>query len=124
MVEVKNLLHCKDFGKAGDFVCDRTTKWGNPFIMYEQSMRDHVCDLYEDYLDAIIEPNNETMVRTMLKIGGLTPTQVDIWMERTGGYLDIGELKGAIRLFCHCHPQRCHCDYLKRLLEGQSDLNV
>ena len=124
MVEVKNLLHCRDFGKPGDYRCDRETKWGNPFIMYEQHMRDRVCDLYEDYLDAITEPGNKTMVRSMLKIGGLTPTQVDIWMERTGGYLDIGELKGAIRLFCHCFPARCHCQYLLKKIEGQSDLNV
>jgi hypothetical protein len=126
MIEVKNLLHCKDFGKPGDFRCDRETKWGNPFIMYEQHMRDRVCDLYEDYLDAIIESGNETMVRTMLKIGGLTPTQVDMWMLKTGGYLDINELKGAKRLFCWCkndeNGPRCHCDYLKKVIEGQSDL--
>lgn len=124
MVEVVNMLHCRDFRKPGDFRCDRETKWGNPFIMYEQHMRDRVCDLYEDYLDAIIEPDNEKMVRNMLKIGGLTPTQVDLWMNKTGGFLDISELKGAKRLFCHCSPQRCHCDYLKRVIEGQSDLNV
>ena len=124
MIEVKNLLHCKDFGKPGDHRADRETKWGNPFIMYEQHMRDRVCDLYEGYLDAIIEPDNEQMVRTMLKIGGLTPTQVDMWMLKTGGFLDINELKGAKRLFCWCSPQRCHCDYLKKVIEGQSDLNV
>ena len=106
MVEVVNMLHCRDFGKPGDFRCDRETKWGNPFIMYEQHMRDRVCDLYEDYLDAITEPDNEKMVRNMLKIGGLTPTQVDLWINKTGGFLDVNELKGAVRLGCWCAKER------------------
>jgi len=124
MIEVVNMLHIRDFGKPGDFRCDRETKWGNPFIMYEQHMRNRVCDLYEDYLDAITEPGNETMVRSMLKMGGLTPVQVDLWMNKTGGYLDINELKGAKRLFCWCKPARCHCDYLKKKLEQQEILHV
>ncbi len=128
MVEVVNMLHCRDFGKPGDFRADRETKWGNPFIMYEQHMRNRVCDLYEDYLDAIIEPGNQQMVRNMLKIGGLTPTQVDLWMAKTGGFLDINELKGARRLGCWCKINesgpRCHCDYLAKKIEKQECLNV
>lgn len=124
MIEVVNMLHTRDFGKPGDVRADRETKWGNPFIMYEQHMRNRVCDLYEDYLDAITEHGNQQMVRTMLKMGGLTPIQVDHWMEKTGGYLDINELKGARRLGCHCSPSRCHCDYLKKKLEKQEILNV
>jgi len=127
MIEVVNMHHCRNFGKHGDFRCDRETKWGNPFIMYEQKMRDRVCDLYEDYLDAIIEPDNQQIVRNMLKIGGLTPTQVNMWMEKTRGFLDINELKGAKRLFCWCKPSRCHCDYLAKKIEQntkQGFLNV
>lgn len=124
MIEVVNMLHTRDFGKVGDVRADRETKWGNPFIMYEQHMRNKVCDLYEDYLDAIIEPDNQQIVKTMLKMGGLTPTQVDMWMTKTGGYLDINELKRAKRLFCHCSPKRCHCQYLKKKLEKQEILNV
>jgi hypothetical protein len=127
MVEVVNIYRCRDFGKPGDYRCDRETKWGNPFIMYETKMRDHVCDLYEDYLDAITEQDNQQMVRMLLKIGGLTPIQVDSWMQKTGGYLNINELKGAKRLFCWCKPYRCHCDYLAKIIEGntkQEFLNV
>lgn len=124
MIEVVNMLHIRDFGKPGDFRCDRETKWGNPFIMYEQHMRNRVCDLYEDYLDAITEPDNQQMVRSMLKIGGLTSVQVDHWMEKTNGYLDINELNGAKRLGCWCAKERCHCDYLKKILERQEILNV
>lgn len=124
MIEVVNMNHTRDFGKPGDFRADRETKWGNPFIMYEQHMRNRVCDLYEDYLDAIMEPDNQQMVRTMLKIGGLTPVQVDHWMQKTGGHLDINELKGAVRLGCWCFPQRCHCQYLAKKLNRQEILNV
>jgi hypothetical protein len=92
--------------------------------MYEQHMRNRVCDLYEDYLDAITEPDNQQMIRTMLKVGGLTPVQVDHWMQKTSGYLDINELEGALRLGCWCAPQRCHCQYLKKKLEKQEILNV
>ena len=98
MIEIINILHCRDFGKPGDYRCDRQTKWGNPFIMYEQHMRNKVCDLYEDYLDAIIIPGNELLIKTMLKVGGLTPVQVDMWMAKTGGYLDISELKEAEKI--------------------------
>ena len=87
-------------------------------------MRNKVCDLYEDYLDAIIIPGNELLIKTMLKVGGLTPVQVDMWMAKTGGYLDISELKEAKRLGCHCVPQRCHCLYLVKKIEKQEILNV
>lgn len=51
MVEVVNLRTCKDWGKPGDVRVDRMTKWGNPFHMLNESTRDFVCDLYEDWLD-------------------------------------------------------------------------
>jgi hypothetical protein len=127
MIEVMNMRYHRDFGKPGDFRCDRETKWGNPFIMYETKNRNRVCDLYEDYLNAIIVPGNEKMVKTMLKIGGLSDIQINTWMKRTNGYLDINELKGAKRLFCWCKPQRCHCSYLAKVIEGntkQEFLNV
>ena len=118
------MLHCRDFGKPGDYRCDRQTKWGNPFIMYETKQRDRVCDLYEDYLDAITEPDNEKMVRILLKHGGLTPVQVEKWMYVTGGYLDINDLKDAKRLGCWCVPQRCHCSYLKKKIEELTQVRI
>ena len=118
MIEVVNLLKTP-FGKPGDVRCDRETRWGNPFIMYETKDRDKVCDLYEDYLDAITVPNNQEIVKTMLRLGGLTEYQVARWMEKTGGYLDISELFEARRLGCWCIPRRCHCDTLKRVIESK-----
>ena len=117
MTEVINLNRCKDWGKEGDIRCDRKTKWGNPFIMYYEKDRDLVCDLYKYYLDEITKPGNVQTVFKILKIGGLTEYQANKWIEITGGHLDINELKTAKRLGCHCFPLRCHCDYLKQLLE-------
>lgn len=101
-IEVCNLNKTRDFGKSGDVRCDRQTKWGNPFIMYKEDRRDLVCDLYVDYFEEITKPDNARMVCAVLKAGGLTNEQVDIWIRRTGGVLDINELKDARRLFCHC----------------------
>lgn len=40
-IEVINLHTCKDFGtREGDVLCDRRTKWGNPFKMNKESERD------------------------------------------------------------------------------------
>ena len=103
MIEVINMHQCRDFGKVpGDCRCDRETKWGNPFIMYETNMRDKVCDLYEDYFDTITTMGEVDTVKILLRLGGLTPIQVDKWMFVTGGYLDIRDLKDAKRLGCWC----------------------
>ena len=118
MIEIGNI---KNGMRPGDTRCDRETKWGNPFTLYEEKHRDKVCDLYEEYLDAITTPGNKALVATMLRIGGLTEYQVNRWMNKTGGYLDISELFEARRLGCWCKDpdRRCHCDYLKRVIESK-----
>ena len=115
MIEVVNI---KNGMKPGDVRCDRETKWGNPFIMYEEKDRDRVCDLHQEYFDAITTPGNKALVAMMLRIGGLTEYQVSRWMEKTGGYLDISELFEAKRLMCWCDPKRCHCLYLRNRVES------
>lgn len=90
MVEVVNVKNCKDWGKPGDILIDRRTKWGNPFVMYNETQRDIVCNQYEEYLN------------TKLRLHEL----------------NLSELSHAKRLGCHCKPKRCHGDYLKKLLES------
>jgi len=47
MVEVVNIRTCSPrWGQPGDVKIDRTTKWGNPFYMHDESERDSVCDRY------------------------------------------------------------------------------
>jgi ParB-like chromosome segregation protein Spo0J len=64
---------------------DRSTRYGNPFVMNEDGDRDDVCDSYErHYL-----PHKPSIT------------------DR----IEAGDLTGKV-LICHCHPQRCHGDCL------------
>jgi ParB-like chromosome segregation protein Spo0J len=64
---------------------DRSTRYGNPFVLDEDGDRDEVCDAYErHYL-----PHKPSIA------------------ER----IEAGELTGKV-LVCHCYPQRCHGDCL------------
>jgi hypothetical protein len=89
MVEIINLRTCKDWGKPGDILIDRRTKWGNPFIMQNESQRDQVCNQYELWLNDKIRDKQ----------------------------LNLNDLRDAKRLGCHCKPKRCHGDYLKKILD-------
>lgn len=93
MVEVVNLRTCKDWGKPGDILIDRRTKWGNPFIMQNESQRDEVCDKYEIWLNDKLALKN----------------------------FNLDELRNAKRLGCWCKDKRCHGDYIKKLLEQPYD---
>ena len=89
MVEIVNIKNCNDWGKPGDVLINRTTKWGNPFIMHNEVQRDMVCDQYELWL-------NKKLLHKEL---------------------NLDDLSTAKRLGCHCKPKRCHGDYLKKLLD-------
>jgi hypothetical protein len=125
MITVHNLNHPINppFGQEGDVLCDRRTKWGNPFIMYYQSQRDAVCDEYEKYFKIMQIPDlpAEEKIEMLCRETSITRPEAVKWMERTGGFLDIGELKEAKRLLCHCDPSRCHCHFLKKLVEAIID---
>jgi len=92
MVDVINLKTCKDWGRPGDVKIDRTTKWGNPFLMGKDGNRDDVCNKYAIYIRKQIESGN----------------------------LNIKELQHAKRLGCWCKPLRCHGDELKKILDGMT----
>lgn len=64
---------------------DRSTRYGNPFVLHEDGDRDEVCDSYERHY--------------LVRKPSIT--------ER----IDAGELTGKV-LVCHCYPQRCHGDCL------------
>lgn len=64
---------------------DRSTRYGNPFVLGEDGDRDDVCDSYERYY----LPHKPSIT------------------DR----IDAGELTGKV-LICHCYPQRCHGDCL------------
>jgi len=60
---------------------DRSTRYGNPFILDEDGDRDEVCDAYERHY-LVRKPSITSRI-------------------------DAGELTGKV-LVCHCYPQRCH----------------
>ena len=119
MVEVINLNHIHDFGNPGDVLCNRSTKWGNPFIMYYQPQRDEVCDKFEKYFE-LMETirDREKLVEALVWTLDMDRSEAQKWVIKTGGHLDIKELKDAKRLGCHCFPRHCHCDYLKKRIEA------
>ena len=67
---------------------DRTTRWGNPFILDEDGDRDEVCEAYRIYLQ----------YKPSLKH-------------------HFDDLQGKV-LGCWCYPERCHGDVLIEQLEG------
>lgn len=71
---------------------DRTTKWGNPFVMSDESQRDDCCNRFEEYL------LNSTDLITAVK----------------------RELAGK-DLVCWCAPKRCHGDILLRVANSLID---
>jgi ParB-like chromosome segregation protein Spo0J len=64
---------------------DRSTKYGNPFVLGEDGDRDQVCDAYERHY---------------------LPHKPSI-----SDRIESGDLTGKV-LVCHCYPQRCHGDCL------------
>jgi len=71
---------------------DRSTRYGNPFVMGEDGTRDAVCDAFElHYLPH--KPSINSRIKS-------------------------GELCGRV-LVCHCYPERCHGDCLASLANSQ-----
>jgi ParB-like chromosome segregation protein Spo0J len=71
-------------GQNGKMVAiDRTSKWGNPFILGQDGDRDRVCDCFEKHYA----------------------------LNKDSFFDAADELKGKV-LCCHCYPQRCHGDSL------------
>lgn len=79
-MKLARVVHCKK--EAFDVLCDRTTKWGNPFVMGKDGTRDAVCNKYERWFP--LQEHLETKLHEL-----------------------IGKTLG-----CHCAPLRCHVDYL------------
>lgn len=66
---------------------DRYSEFGNPFWLDSDGTRDEVCDGYVEY-----------------------------FKHKRSLHTKISDLKGKV-LGCHCHPLRCHGDYLKMLAD-------
>jgi hypothetical protein len=65
---------------------DRTSRWGNPFVLGPDGDRDHVCMCFEEHYAT--------------------------YKQSFDKHRD--ELRGKV-LACHCYPERCHGDGLIQL---------
>lgn len=83
MIQVVNLKTCKDWGKPGDVRIDRTTRYGNPFVMRKDTLSER---------HKVIEKFREWLY-----------TQPDFFTP---------ELLKAKRLGCWCAPLQCHGDII------------
>jgi hypothetical protein len=66
---------------------DRYSEFGNPFWLGTDGNRDELCDGYIEY-----------------------------YKHKRSLHSKIIDLKGKV-LGCHCHPLRCHGDYLKKIVD-------
>ena len=80
------VVHCRR--SPFDVLIDRTTKWGNPFVLGRDGTRAEVIAKYEAW------------IKTQPALVAALP-----------------ELKGKI-LGCRCAPKPCHGDVLARLAEN------
>jgi hypothetical protein len=84
-----------------DVRVDRSSVLGNPFNMeHDESLRDSVCDKYEEYFYKQIR-RSASFIQEIDRIRQL-------YMKH-----------GRIRLYCWCHPKRCHAETIAKYI-GQS----
>jgi len=77
---------------------DRNTPLGNPYYMENESKRDYVCDMYEEYFKTALR-DNPAFTAELDRLAGIY-----------GKY-------GKLDLFCWCAPKRCHAETIKAYLE-------
>lgn len=70
-----------------DVLIDRSTKWGNPFVIGKDGTREEVIAKYKDYI-----LSNKELRKAAVE-----------------------ELKNK-RMGCHCSPKECHGDVLVEIL--------
>jgi hypothetical protein len=84
----------------GAIYIGRGSPLGNPFVMSSEIERDHVCDLYEDWLKARIEERDPKVIDAL-------------------NHIAIKSRKEDVTLGCFCAPKRCHGDTIKRVIEDK-----
>ena len=89
VININKHYHVLDYAKNNNLYIqiDRWTDWGNPFILGSDGDRDEVCNAYEVYFN---------YKKSLLK--------------------KLPNIKGKA-LGCHCYPERCHGNHLKKLAD-------
>lgn len=114
------VINRKEIVRGGKYsydmmVIDRTTSWGNPFIIGVDGDRSNVCDAYKVWLWEWLMNGKEIKYT----IGARTFSNK--WVIE-----HMKELKGK-DLVCWCAPAECHGDYLMSLANmeygGENEFN-
>ncbi len=84
------VVHCRK--DVYDVLIDRTTKWGNPFVLGTDGTRSEVIAKYRDYL-----LTNKPLMAALPELRGKT-------------------------LGCWCAPRPCHGDVLQELANAPASL--
>lgn len=96
MIEVVN-----KYKEPNHHYCARGSVLGNPFVMNGESERDSVCDKFKIYFDEKILNKDIKMI-----------SELNL-LYRKSKIEDIN-------LGCFCAPKRCHCDTIKKFVEGMT----
>ena len=73
---------------------------GNPYYMFDECMRDDVCNKYEMYFYKKLK-TDAAFKSELVKI------------------LRAYKQYGKVNLFCWCYPKRCHAETIKKWLEKE-----
>lgn len=96
------VVHCKR--NKYDVYVGRPSKWGNPFLIDEDTPRDDVLKMYREWLDGDREIS--LVAAKSMGIGfRLKPPTIQEIKE---------ELRGKV-LGCWCAPRPCHADILAEI---------
>jgi len=74
-------------GKGKAVAIDRSSKWGNPFVVGEDGNRDAACSFF-----------------------------AECWIPRSDRFAKAAAALTGKVLVCHCYPERCHGEALIKLL--------
>ena len=96
MIVIKN-LRIEHLSYPYQVDCSRKSVLGNPFHMTDETMRDDVCDKYENWFN--INYRKEP------------------YISRLREMYKIHKQYGNLELFCWCSPKRCHTETIKRFLD-------
>jgi len=86
------------------FYCGRGTPLGNPYRV-ETVGREAACDLYQEYFD---------------EFRGARPG----FQKRLDEIEQALMQYGRVALLCHCAPERCHCETIRKYLLDRNTLAV
>ena len=92
MISIKNLRNEKP-KNPWDVKMDRTSFFGNPFIMKDESERNDVCEKYKEWFYSEL-------------FDSAVQAELFILKETYKQY-------GRLNLFCWCAPKRCHAEIIR-----------